>query len=221
MTSLARDVAFCGALALLAVPGSTVGLRAGDTRPSPPLREPGGQIVVLADSLAVSPSRTENFVATLQRRLVDAGQPWTMVNAGVRGDTTANGLRRLERVLTPETRILIVELGANDGLRGVDTKTIERNLSEIIARAQARGIRVLLCGMMVPPRDGWRYAVAFFELFPRLASQYNVPLVPFILQGVALNPEMNGPDGIHPNKAGAERIADTVWPHLESLFEPA
>jgi acyl-CoA thioesterase-1 len=180
-----------------------------------------GEIVVLGDSLAVSPSRTGGFPAELQRRLKAAGIDWTVVNAGVKGDKTAAGVRRLGTALTPDARILIIELGANDGLRGMAIAEVEKNLSTIIERAQRQGTRVLLCGMMVPPRYGWQYAIDFPRVFERLAARYDVPLVPFILQGVALNPDLNGPDGIHPNAAGARRIADTVWPFLEPMVRTA
>lgn len=176
-----------------------------------------GRIVVLGDSLAVSPSRTQNFPAELQKRLNDAGMRWTVANAGIRGDRTTGGLRRVDSVLTSDTRILILALGANDGLRGVPVATVEKNLSAIIERAQSRDISVLLCGMLVPPRDGWQYAGDFQRLFPRLAAKYQVSLVPFLLNGVALNPDLNGPDGIHPNLAGARRVAEIVWPYLETL----
>jgi acyl-CoA thioesterase-1 len=119
-----------------------------------------------------------------------------------------------------DTRVLVIELGANDGLRGIPIATIEQNLSAIIERAQARGIRVLLCGMETPPMNGWNYTVDYHRLFPRVAQKYSVPLVPFLLEGVALNPELNGADEIHPNAAGARRIADTVWPYLEPLVQP-
>jgi acyl-CoA thioesterase-1 len=171
----------------------------------------------LGDSLAVSPSQAESFPARLQRRLQKSGDQWTVTNAGIKGDKTAGGLGRFNAALPPDTRILILQLGANDGLRGVEISTIERNLSTMIERAQARDIKVLLCGMIVPPRYGWNYMVAFHGLFPRLAVKYNVPLVPFLLDGVALKADMNMRDGIHPNAAGAERIADTVWPYLEPL----
>jgi len=173
--------------------------------------------VVLGDSLAVSPSRAEGFPSELQRRL-DAQQPgWVVSNAGVSGDTTAGGLRRFDQAVPEGTRILILELGANDGLRGVDTAAVERNLATMIERAQARGVRVLLCGMETPPLHGWNYTVDFHQLFPRLAQKYNVPLVPFLLDGVVLNPDLNGNDEIHPNAAGAQRIAQTVWPYLQPL----
>lgn len=113
--------------------------------------------------------------------------------------------------------MLVLELGANDGLRGVDIATVEKNLSTMIEKAQAKGIRVLLCGMDTPPLNGWSYTVEFHKVFPRVAQKYSVPLVPYLLEGVALNAEMNGNDGIHPNAAGARRIAETVWPYLEPL----
>jgi acyl-CoA thioesterase-1 len=137
----------------------------------------------------------------------------------VGGAVTADGVRRLESVLTTDTRILLLELGANDGLRGVAIERIEENLATIIERAQARGIRVLLCGMETPPAHGWDYTLALHHLFPALASRYGEPLVPFLLAGVALNSTMNGADGIHPNGPGAQRIADTVWPYLERLIQ--
>lgn len=175
--------------------------------------------VVLGDSLAVSPSRAEGFPAELQRRL-DAFHPgWILSNAGASGDTTAGGLRRFDQAVPEDTRVLILELGANDGLRGVDITTVERNLSTMIERAQARGARVLLCGMETPPIHGWSYSVDFHRLFPRLAQKYGIPLVPFLLDGVVLNPDLNGDDEIHPNAAGAQRIAETVWPYLQPLVQ--
>ncbi|HXW04560.1 MAG TPA: arylesterase [Vicinamibacterales bacterium] len=174
-------------------------------------------MVVLGDSLAISPSRSESFPAVLQARLTDRRLPWTMLNAGVSGDTTSGGLRRVDALLGEEVGVLAVALGANDGLRGVDVRMIEENLSAIIERAKARGIRVLLCGMETPPLRGWEYSVEFHRLFPRLASRHAVPLVPFLLAGVALDPGMNGHDGIHPNANGARRIAENVWPYLEPL----
>ena len=173
--------------------------------------------MVLGDSLAVSPSTTVNFPAELQKRIEAAGRRWAISNASVSGDTTAGGLRRLDAAIDSGAEILILALGANDGLRGVDTAAVERNLSTIIEQAQARGIRVLLCGMETPPTRGWNYTVEFHRVFPRIAQKYQVPLVPFLLTGVALNPDMNGDDEIHPNAAGARQIADNVWPYLEQV----
>ena len=176
------------------------------------------RVVVLGDSLAVAPSMNESFPAVLQARLGSVSLPWNMTNAGVSGDTTADGLGRYIPLLQNDVGVLVLELGANDGLTGVDVGTIERNLNTIIEAAQARGIRVLLCGMETPPLRSFAYTLAFHDLFPRVARRYNVPLVPFLLSGVAFNPDMNGPDGIHPNAAGARRIADNVWPYLEPLL---
>jgi len=175
--------------------------------------------VVLGDSLAVSPSYANSFPASLQDRLKTSGLRWSVTNAGIRGDTTAGGLHRFDTAIAPDTRILILELGANDGLRGVAIAAIEKNLATMIERAQARNIDVVLCGMLVPPRFGWNYMLEFQAVFPRLAKCYNVALVPFLLDGVALKSNMNTPDGIHPNAAGANRIADTVWPYLERLVQ--
>jgi acyl-CoA thioesterase-1 len=184
-----------------------------------PARPPAPQrIVVLGDSLAISPSRALNFPEELQARLERAHPGWSIVNAGYRGDTTTGGSRRFQNALTDDTKILVLELGANDGLRGVDVGTVEANLSRMIETARSRGIKVLLCGMETPPLRSWNYSVAFHRIYPRLAEKYRIPLVPFLLQGVALNPDMNGDDGIHPNAAGARTIADTVWSYLEPLL---
>jgi acyl-CoA thioesterase-1 len=221
MTNRARRIGFCYSLAVFAATaacessaGPTAPALSADGAPAVP-----GRIVVLGDSLAVSPSSTVNFPAELQRRLEAAGRRWSILNASASGDTTAGGLRRLDAVIDRGAEILVLELGANDGLRGVDTATMETNLSTIIERAQARGIRVLLCGMETPPMHGWNYTLEFHRIFPRLAQKYSVPLVPFLLTGVALVPEMTGEDEIHPNAAGARQIAANVWPYLELLVE--
>lgn len=174
------------------------------------------QIVVLGDSLAISPSRESNFAVELQARLIGVHPGWTVVNQGIRGDTTATGLHRAEYALSGSPRVLILELGANDGLRGVDVPTIERNLATIIERAQSRGILVLLCGMETPPFRGWAYSTSFHDIYPGLAARYNVPLVPFLLQGVAFRRDLNY-DGVHPNAAGAKAIAQNVWPYLDRV----
>jgi acyl-CoA thioesterase-1 len=177
----------------------------------------GGHIVVLGDSLAVSPSRSQNFTTELQARLDAAHPGWTIANGGVSGDTTTGGVARTDYWLGGNPEVLILELGGNDGLRGVSTSVVEKNLATIIERAQARGARVLLCGMEAPPLKSWDYSIEFHKIYPRVAAKYGVPLVPFLLEGVALNPDLNGDDIIHPNAAGAKVIAGTVWPYLEPL----
>ena len=175
-------------------------------------------VTVLGDSLAISPSRGESFPAVLQTYIDAADLNWTVVNDSRAGDTTADGLRRVDGALDRAPGVLVLALGANDGLRHVDVPRIEDHLAEIIRRARARGVEVLLCGMETPPFNGLDYSIAFHQVYPRLASAFDVPLVPFLLSGVALNRDLNGRDGVHPNAAGARRIADTVWPHLAPLL---
>ena len=114
--------------------------------------------------------------------------------------------------------MLVLELGANDGLGGLDIPTIRGNLATVVQMAERRNIRVLLCGMESPPSHGLDYSIAFHSVFPGLAQQYRLALVPFLLQDVVLRPGLLGSDGVHPNAAGAERIAETVWPYLEPLL---
>jgi acyl-CoA thioesterase-1 len=176
------------------------------------------RIVVLGDSLSVTPSMGESFPAVLAARIGAISLPWTVTNAGVSGDTTADGMSRYLSQLQNDVGVIVLEVGANDGLQGLDVVAMERNLNAIVESAQARGVRVVLCGMETPPLRGLGYSLAFHDVFPRVARRYNIPLVPFLLTGVALIPEMNGPDGVHPNAAGARRIADNVWPYLEPLL---
>jgi acyl-CoA thioesterase-1 len=176
------------------------------------------RIVVLGDSLAVSPSPNESFPARLQSRLSAAALRWTVTNAGVSGDTTADGLQRADSLLAADVGILVLELGANDGLRGLPTTTVDGNLTSVITLAQRRNIRVLLCGMETPPSHGLDYSIAFHFVFPSVAQRFSLPLVPFLLNGVALDPELNGADGVHPNAAGAERVAETVWTYLRPML---
>ncbi len=179
------------------------------------------RVVVIGDSLAVAPSSRQSFPAQLQTMLQQDFPGSAVVNAGVNGDTTAGGARRVQALLDDSVTVLVVALGANDGLSGVGVSAVEQNLSMIIAAARARGILVLLCGMDTLPTHGFEYMLAFHEIYPRLARIHNVPLVPFLLSGVALVPEMNGPDGIHPNAAGARRIAESVWTYLRPLLQRA
>src|SRR4051794_22812020 len=170
MGTLARHLGFCLTASVVAAscsaasPGAPTSSGAASSRP--------GRIIVLGDSLAVTPTRADSFPAILQSRLDARGSGWTVGNAGVSGDTTAGGLARFNAAATQGADVLVVELGANDGLRGIAIATVERNLSQIIERAQARGMRVLLCGMETPPSHGWDYTIAFHQLFPRLAGRY-------------------------------------------------
>jgi acyl-CoA thioesterase-1 len=146
-----------------------------------------------------------------------AALDFEVVNAGVSGDTSAGGLERLDWALDGDVRVLIVALGANDGLRGLPVDQLERNLAQVIERAQARGIAVILAGMEAPPNYGPDYIVAFHRVYTSLAGKYHVPLVPFLLQGVAGNASLNQADGIHPTAAGARIVADNVWAVLQPV----
>ena len=177
-------------------------------------------VVALGDSLTAGPGlrESEAYPALLQERIRTAGLPHVVVNAGVSGDTTADALGRLDRALVPNTEVLIVALGANDGLRGVPVSEVERSLSTIIEIARERNISVLLAGMETPPDRGLEYTLQFHQVYPRLASRYNVPLMPFLLSGVIGRRELNLSDGFHPNAAGMRVIAENLWTHLAPLL---
>jgi acyl-CoA thioesterase-1 len=205
-----------------ALSASACASRTSPTEPSASAvdRAPVRRVVVLGDSLAVSPSVEQSFPSELQARITRQQLLWSVTNAGVSGDTTADGLGRVDPLLASDVGVLVIALGANDGLHAIDISTIRRNLAVIIERARGRDIRVLLCGMETPPTHGLDYSIAFHGVFPGLAQQYGVSLVPFLLSNVALRPELNGPDGVHPNAAGAQQIAETVWPYMEPLLRP-
>ena len=181
---------------------------------------PRPRVVVLGDSLASGRGIgvDKAFPAILQQKLDDDGLEYEVVNAGVSGDTSAGALRRFERVLDANVRILVVELGANDGLRGVSVEQLKTNLSRIIETAQARGITVLLCRMEALPLYGWDYTVAFHKAFDELGRHYDVPLVPFVLMNVIGNRDLMQRDRAHPNEAGARAIAENIWPYLKPLL---
>ena len=182
------------------------------------------KVVVLGDSLTaglgLSPS--DAYPALVEQKLHDAGYDWQVINAGVSGDTSAAGLARVDWALdAPNVRILILELGANDGLRGLSVDEMKKNLAAIIERAQARRVSVLLAGMEAPPNFGPDYTVSFRQAYRDLAKQYHVTLLPFLLDKVAGNAGLNQGDGIHPNVEGAQIVADNVWMALKPMLVPA
>jgi acyl-CoA thioesterase-1 len=176
---------------------------------------------VLGDSLTAGLGipRDDAFPAVLQRRLKESGNPIEVVNAGVSGDTSADGLRRAAWALEGDVRLLILALGANDGLRGLPPGQMKSNLQTIIHRARQRGIPVLLVGMEAPPNFGEQYAAAFRQVFQDLARENKVTFVPFLLEGVAGVPALNQGDGVHPTSAGAARIADHLWPAVKTMID--
>ena len=181
------------------------------------------RIVVLGDSLTAGLGLPPDqaYPAVLQQKLKEAGYNIEVVNAGVSGDTSADGLRRTNWSLEGNVRLLIVALGANDGLRGLPPGQMKQNLQGIIHRARQRGIPVLLAGMEAPPNYGEQYTASFRQVFQELARENKLPLVPFLLEGVAGVVELNQRDGIHPTSAGAARIADHLWPTVEKMIQSA
>jgi acyl-CoA thioesterase-1 len=179
------------------------------------------RIVALGDSLTSGRGigKAEAYPAVLQERLEDDGYRYEVVNAGVSGDTTGRALRRYRDALDGDVRILILALGANDGLRGLPVSQVKSNLGVIIDDAQRRGIDIVLVGMDALPIHGWDYSVDFHRAYEDLSAKFRIPLVPFLLVNVMSNPSFMQSDHVHPNRDGARAIADLIWPHLEPLLK--
>jgi acyl-CoA thioesterase-1 len=162
----------------------------------------------------------EGYPALIQAKIDAAGLPWRVVNAGLSGETTAGGLRRLDWILRQPVDIFVIELGGNDGLRGLAPEVSEENLQRMIDRIRERYPRVtlILAGMQMPTNMGSDYAQKFSAIFPRLAVRNRTALIPFLLEGVGGHPELNLPDGIHPTAEGHRIVANTVWRTLEPLL---
>ena len=178
------------------------------------------RIVFLGDSLTIGLGLEpdQSFPARIGQRLATEGYDYEIVNAGVSGDTSAGGLRRLDWSLQGDVRVLVVALGANDGLRGLSPAQLRKNLSAVLDRAAARGVTVILAGMEAPPNFGAEYTRQFRNVYPELAKTYGVRFVPFLLQGVAGDASLNQADGIHPNARGAQMVADLVWAELQPVL---
>jgi len=179
-------------------------------------------ILVLGDSLsaALGIRPEQGWVALLAQRLQAQGYGYQIVNASVSGETTSGGLERLPRALQlHQPGTVILELGANDGLRGLPVDETRENLAHMVRLSRAAGARVLLVGMRIPPNYGPRYTEAFARMFPELASQYHLPLVPFLLEKVALDPTRMQQDGMHPNARGEPPVLYTLWPYLKPLLK--
>lgn len=175
------------------------------------------RVVFLGDSLTagLGLESSQSFPALIGQRLAREGHDFEIVNAGVSGDTSAGGLRRLEWSLDGDVKVLVVALGANDGLRGLSPAEMKKNLNAVLERAAAKGVTVVLAGMEAPPNFGAEYTRQFRRVYAELAQQYRVRFVPFLLQGVAGDASLNQADGIHPNARGAQLVADVVWAELE------
>src|SRR5262250_1811638 len=178
-------------------------------------------IVAFGDSLTAGLGVTADaaYPALLEARLRQEGFDYRVVNAGVSGDTSAGGLRRVDWVLRARPEIVIVALGANDGLRGLPVPALRDNLTAIVTRLRAGGARVVLAGMRMPPNYGETYTKEFAAAFPAVARATSSTFLPFLLQGVAGDAALNQPDGIHPNASGHAAIAELVWRALQPMLQ--
>ena len=178
------------------------------------------RVVVLGDSLTAGLGlpETEAYPAVLQQKINESGYGFDVVNAGVSGDTSAGGLRRLDWALEGDVRVLILALGANDGLRGLPVTQMKQNLGRVIEQAKARRITIILAGMEAPPNYGPEYTSGFRDVYRDLAREHDVTLVPFLLDRVAGISALNQGDGIHPNRQGAAIMAETVWRALRPIL---
>ena len=179
-------------------------------------------ILFLGDSLSAGYGLdpVQAFPSLIQEKIDEKSLPFRLVNAGISGDTTAGGLGRINWLLRRKVDILILELGANDGLRGIDLESTKHNLQSIIDRTKSRypDCKIVIAGMMVPPNLGPEYTNRFRSIFQELANENDAALIPFLLEGVAGRPELNLPDGIHPTPEGHKILAENVWSVLEPLL---
>jgi acyl-CoA thioesterase-1 len=179
-------------------------------------------ILFFGDSLTAGYglSKEQAFPAIVQRKINDKGYNYKVLNAGLSGETSAGGLARINWILKEPIDIFVLELGANDGLRGLPLKQTKQNLQQIINKVKAKNpdVKIVIAGMMMPPNLGAEYTADFMQLFPELAKKNDAHLIPFLLEGVAGNEELNLNDGIHPNKTGHSIVAENVWKVLNPLL---
>ncbi len=181
-------------------------------------------MLVLGDSLSAGYGllRTESWTWLLQQRLSASGRPHKVVNASISGDTTRGGVARLPRALNiHQPELVVIELGGNDGLRGIPPEEIRRNLAELVRLSRESGASVLLTGMLIPPNYGPDYTERFRDAFRQVSEDMHVPLTPFVLEDIALEPGMMQDDGIHPTAPAQALILDKLWPWIEPLLDSA
>jgi acyl-CoA thioesterase-1 len=196
--------------------------KADKPRPALPVSSGKPKIVAFGDSLTAGfgLAEKESYPYLLQKKLETGGYDYEVINAGVSGETSLGGLERIDWVLEQENvQILILELGANDLLRGLPVAKMKENLSTIIKKAQAKNIKILLCGMLAPPTMGANYQREYSDAFPDLATEYKVEFLPFLLENIALNKELNQADGIHPNSKGAAVMTANIYKAVQPMLE--
>ena len=186
-----------------------------------PIIAPAKSILVLGDSISAGYGMEvqQGWVALMQKKFESLKLVHVMHNESISGDTSAGGLSRLEQALTRhKPEIVILELGANDGLRGLPLEDMKHNLTAIVQRSEQAGAKVLLLAMKIPPNYGKRYIEMFYAVYPQLAGELKIPYVPFLLDDIALNPELMQADGLHPNSRAQPAICEKVWTYLQALL---
>jgi acyl-CoA thioesterase-1 len=179
-------------------------------------------IVILGDSISAGfgIEVQQGWVALLQNRLASQHSSYVISNESISGDTSAGGLARIDDALRRhKPQIVLIELGANDGLRGLSPEAMKANLTEMVKRAEKTGAKVLLLAMKIPPNYGKRYIEMFYNIYPQLAAELKVPYVPFILEDVALKPELMQADGLHPNALAQPMVAEKIWAYLVPMLK--
>jgi acyl-CoA thioesterase-1 len=179
-------------------------------------------ILIVGDSLSAGfgMDLEQSWPRLLQNRLDDNGHRYRVVNSSITGDTTQGGLARLPRLLSKyRPEVVVIELGGNDGLRGIGIPVTTGNLSGMIERSLGIGAEVILAGIRLPPNYGATYTERFYEMYESLSRQYGISLVPFLLEGVVLDPELMLDDGIHPNASAQPRLLDNIWPYLKAALD--
>lgn len=179
-------------------------------------------ILFLGDSLTegYGLEQEQSFPALVEEKLADGGYDVDIINGGVSGSTSASALNRLQWYIRSEPDLMLLALGANDGLRGLSIEQMRENLEETIEYARNNGVEVALAGMMIPPNYGQEYSQDFAQVYPALAEKYDLPFLPFLLEGVAGKADLNQADGIHPNAEGTRIVADTVYEFIQPLLPP-
>jgi acyl-CoA thioesterase I len=186
------------------------------------MAKPPPKILVLGDSISAGYGIEveQGWVALLQKKLLETRHDYSISNASISGETTAGGLARIGPVLTAQKPdIVLLQLGANDGLRGLSPVDMKNNLAEIVRRAQKEGAKVILLGMKIPPNYGKRYVDLFYNVYPQLAKELNIPLVPFILEDIVLNKDLMQADGLHPNAKAQPILEEKIEPYLFPLLK--
>lgn len=217
---VARLVAFIGVGLVATACGPSAELPPKASAGAAPVVKDGPLVAFLGDSLTAGWNLSEEqaFPALIEQRLREQGRPVRVLNAGVSGDTTAGGLARLDWILRQKPAVVVVALGANDGLRGLDLGQMQANLRQILDRVAAGGAKPLLVGMKIPPSLGPEYARDFEETYTKLARTTGVPFVPFLLDGVAGRADLTFPDGLHPTAEGHVRMTATVLPYVVDVL---